>query len=96
MVATAATRGTQAVTAILATIRTQAAVQADETRWPEDGQNGYLWSLVRGPAALIQAGPPGQRMVDALLGDPGLFVVGEEVAACNPTSIPPICAVRPP
>jgi transposase len=57
-----------AVTAIRDTIRASPMVQADETGWRQDGQNGYLWSFSTPSLRYFVHGNRSKAMVDAVLG----------------------------
>lgn len=69
IVAACAARGTEAADAILAALRAQPVVHADETSWREDGQNGYLWGLSSGALRYFRRGSRQKQMVDDLLGE---------------------------
>jgi transposase len=57
-----------AVTAIRDGIRASPVVQADETGWRQDGQNGYLWSFSTPSLRYFAHGNRSKAMVDAVLG----------------------------
>jgi len=71
LVAILQTTGTQATTAVAAVrdgIRASPVVQADETGWRENGQNGYLWSFSTPTLRYFTHGNRSKAMVDAVLG----------------------------
>jgi len=74
LVAILQTTGTQATTAVAAVrdgIRASPVVQADETGWRENGQNGYLWSLSKTTLRYFTQGNRRKEMVDEVLGTAG-------------------------
>jgi transposase len=65
------TVGRQAATAVDAIrdgVRASPMVQADETGWRENGQNGYLWSFSTPSLRYFVHGNRSKAMVDAVLG----------------------------
>lgn len=65
------TVGTQAATAVEAIrdgVRASPMVQADETGWRQNGQNGYLWSFSTPTVRYFTHGNRSKAMVDAVLG----------------------------
>lgn len=65
---TVATQAKTAVEAIRDGIRASPVVQADETSWRQDGQNGYLWSFSTPSLRYFLHGNRSKAMVDEGLG----------------------------
>ena len=68
MLQTVSRQAQTAVTAIRDTIRASPVVQADETGWRQNGQNGSLWSFSTPRLRYFVHGNRSKAMVDAVLG----------------------------
>ncbi len=66
---TVAKQAKTAVDAIREAIRGSPVVQADETGWRQDGQNGYLWSFSTPSVRYFTFGNRSKATVDDVLGD---------------------------
>lgn len=64
-----ATAGAGAVDGILGQLRRSAVVNADETGWREDGQNGYVWSFSTPAAQYFVRDRRTKTVIDEVLGD---------------------------
>jgi transposase len=65
---TLAERGTGQVQAIRDKIRASPVVNADETGWREDGQNGYVWQISTPTACYFEWGRRTNEQIDQILG----------------------------
>lgn len=64
-----ATAGGELVAGILGQIRRGAVINADETGWREDGQNGYVWCFTTPEAQYFVRAKRTKAVVDEVLGD---------------------------
>jgi transposase len=81
---TLAVRGTDQVDAIREAIRTSPVVNADETGWREDGQNGYVWQVSTPTNCYFERGRRTNEQIDRILGkDFAGVLVSDFYAAYN-------------